>query len=259
MFTYILTTNEEGVFQIRLNRPEVLHALHTGILLELKQAFEIARDDASIRVILLTAEGDKAFCSGADLKATLASRQTTDTLLRTYYNPLIQLIRDIPKPIICYLNGLAAGAGASLALSCDVVIAREQAYLSQIFIQIGLMPDAGATFFLPRLVGLARAFELATTGRKVYAKEAVEMGLIQKCVGDQEIEGVLSATIQHYKNAPTRAIGMIKQAFNQSQHASLPEMLEFEAIHQEILTRSVDAQIGIQSFLEKKPPLYQGK
>ena len=137
MFTYILTTNEEGVFQIRLNRPEVLHALHTGILLELKQAFEIARDDASIRVILLTAEGDKAFCSGADLKATLASQQATDTLLRTYYNPLIQLIRDIPKPIICYLNGLAAGAGASLALSCDVVIAREQAYLSQIFIQIG--------------------------------------------------------------------------------------------------------------------------
>jgi 2-(1,2-epoxy-1,2-dihydrophenyl)acetyl-CoA isomerase len=259
MFTYILTSNEEGVFQIRLNRSEVLHALNTEMLSELKKAFEIAQEDAFVRVILLTAEGDKAFCSGADLKATLASGQTTEFLLRTYFNPLIQLIREIPKPVICYLNGLAAGAGASLALSCDVIIAREQAYLSQIFIQIGLMPDAGATFFLPRLVGLARAFELATTGRKVYAQEASEIGLIQKCVSDSEIQSVLSSTIHYYKHAPTRAIGLIKQAFNRSQQASLSEMLEFEAIHQEILARSTDAQIGVQSFLEKKVPVYQGR
>ena len=171
---------------------------------------------------------------------------------------MIQAIRNLPKPVICKLNGLAAGAGASLALACDIRIAREDVYLSQIFVQIGLMPDAGATYFLPRLIGMARTFELASTGRKVYAQEAFQMGLINKVLPEAELDAAVDETIAYYLQAPTRAIGAMKLVLNHSYQSNLAEMLELEAKNQDILIGSHDAQEGITSFLHKKKPVYQG-
>lgn len=259
MNQFILFEIAEGVARITLNRPEVHHALNPGILAELKEAILEAETDNSVRVVVLSASGEKAFCSGADLKSTLESGLTAGEMLQTYYNPLITAIRNLPKPVICRMNGLAAGAGSSLALSCDVVIAHEQAYLSQIFVKIGLMPDAGGTFFLPRLIGLQKAFELASTGRNVYAPEAARIGLIHSAVSDIELDDAVNKMASYYATAPTKAIGLMKQALNQSYQSNLEEMLELEAQYQQILSKSSDAAEGIQSFLQKRKPDYQGK
>jgi 2-(1,2-epoxy-1,2-dihydrophenyl)acetyl-CoA isomerase len=258
MFQYILFSNESGVLRIQLNRPEVHHALNFELIKEITQAIGIAASDATVRVVVVTGVGSKAFCSGADLKATMASGMSTGDVLRTYYNPLIQSLRNLAKPVICRLNGLAAGAGASLALACDVIIASEDAYLSQIFVQIGLMPDAGATFFLPRLVGTAKAFELASTGRPVYGPEAAAMGLVNKSVPAVELDKTVEETIAYYKQAPTQAISRMKTVLNQSYQSDLAQMLELEAVHQEALSQSRDAAEGISSFVQKKKPDFQG-
>jgi len=259
MFQHILFQNANGVLKICLNRPQVHHALNPDLIYEITQAVDIAAKDEKVRVVVITGEGNKAFCSGADLKATMESGESVGNMLRKYYNPMIQAIRNLPKPVICRLNGLAAGAGASLALACDVIIAREDVYLSQIFVQIGLMPDAGATFFLPRLIGMAKAFELASTGRKVYAPEAFQMGLINKAVTAAEFDIAVDQALAYYLQAPTKAIGVMKLVLNQSHESNLTEMLELEAENQDLLSRSQDAQEGIMSFIQKKRPDYQGK
>jgi 2-(1,2-epoxy-1,2-dihydrophenyl)acetyl-CoA isomerase len=168
--------------------PDVFHALSPALIAEITNAVQTAADDDSVRVVLLTATGEKAFCSGADLKEAAASGKSAGEILKDYYEPMITAIRDIPKPVICRMNGLAVGAGCSLALACDMVIAPDDTYLSLAFVQIGLMPDAGATFFLPRLIGLARSFELASTGRRVPAAEAREIGLISKTVTRETLD-----------------------------------------------------------------------
>lgn len=259
MYQNILFQNTDGVVRISLNRINVHHALNTDLILEITEAIKAAKADETVRVIVLTGEGDKAFCSGADLKSSMESGKSVGDSLREYYNPMISSIRNIPKPVICRLNGLAAGAGASLVLACDVIIASEEAYLSQIFIQIGLMPDAGSTFFLPRLVGMAKAFELATTGRRVFAPEAAQIGLINRSVPVAELDNAVNETVSYYRSAPTKAIGAIKLVFNQSYQSSLDEMLALEAINQDKLSKSNDAAEGISSFLQKKKPDYQGK
>jgi 2-(1,2-epoxy-1,2-dihydrophenyl)acetyl-CoA isomerase len=259
MFEHILFRNTDSVVRIALNRPHVHHALSPALIAELIEAFGVAATDNSVRVVVITGEGDKAFCSGADLRATMESGKRTGDLLRELYNPLILAIRNLPKPVICRLNGLAAGAGASLALACDLIIAAEESYLSQIFVQIGLMPDAGATFFLPRLIGMAKTFELMSTGRRVYAPEAFQMGLINKVVPASELNKNVDDAIEYYKSAPTKAVGAMKLLLNKSFQSELSEMLELEAVNQEILSKSHDATEGIMSFLQKKKPDYQGK
>lgn len=259
MYQFLIFENTDGIARITLNRPEVHHALNPALLTELLQAIKATEADDTVRVVLLTATGNKAFCSGADLKATTVSGKSAGELLKTYYNPLILAIRHLAKPVVCKLNGLAAGAGASLALACDVVIAHEQAYLSQIFVRIGLMPDAGATFFLPRLIGMAKAFEIATTGRNVYAGEAVQTGLINQAVPEAELDRTVEETLAHYRTAPTKAIGTIKQVLNQSFHNDLEKMLELEATNQEMLSKTADAAEGIMAFIQKRKPDYQGK
>ena len=259
MFQHILFQNANGILKISLNRPQVHHALNPDLIYEITEAVDIAAKDEKVRVVLITGEGNKAFCSGADLRATMESGEGVGDMLRKYYNPMIQAIRNLPKPVVCRLNGLAAGAGASLALACDVIIAREDVYLSQIFVQIGLMPDAGATFFLPRLIGMAKAFELASTGRKVYAPEAFQMGLINKSVTAAEFDIAVDQALAYYLQAPTKAIGVMKLVLNQSYESNLTEMLELEAENQDLLSGSQDAQEGITSFIQKKKPDYQGK
>jgi 2-(1,2-epoxy-1,2-dihydrophenyl)acetyl-CoA isomerase len=259
MYQSIIFQNTDGVARITLNRPQVHHALNPEILTELLDAFGAAGADDSVRVIVLSASGDKAFCSGADLKAATGTGKSVGELLTAYYNPLILAIRNIAKPVVCKLNGLAAGAGASLALACDVIIASENAYLCQIFVRIGLMPDAGATFFLPRLIGMAKAFELASTGRNVYAPEAAQIGMINRSVPENELDSAIEETVAYYRNAPTKAIGTMKALLNQSYQSELHEILELEALNQNALSKTEDAAEGIMSFIQKRKPDYQGK
>lgn len=258
MYQHILFENSNSIAKITLNRPQVYNALHTDLLSEITSAFQTAADDDSVRVVILTGEG-KAFCSGADLKEAAVSGKSAGEMLDVFYTPMINAIRNIPKPVICRLNGLAVGAGCSLALACDMVIASEDAYLSLLFVQIGLMPDAGATFFLPRLVGMARAFELATTGRRIDAQEAVSIGLIHSSVHADELNKAVADAAAYYSIAPTKAIGAIKQVLNQSFHSDLSQMQQLERINQEKLFNSHDAAEGISSFLQKKKPDFQGK
>ncbi|GAB2784327.1 2-(1,2-epoxy-1,2-dihydrophenyl)acetyl-CoA isomerase PaaG [Rhabdobacter roseus] len=259
MYENLLYEVTDSVARITLNRPDVYHALSPALLRELAQAVQTAEADTRVRVLLLTATGDKAFCSGADLKAGLGEASGMGEALRTGYIPLIMALRSIPKPVVGRLNGLAVGAGCSLALACDVVLAREDAYLSLMFVQIGLMPDAGATYFLPRLVGMARAFELASTGRRVYAPEAAQLGLIHRAVPAAELDAAVEETLHYYRHAPTRAIGAMKRVLNEAYHSDLPTLLELEAQQQDELGASRDAAEGITAFLQKRKPDYQGR
>lgn len=258
MYQNLIFENSDGVVRITLNRPDVFHALSPALIAEITNAIQTAADDESVRVVLLTATGEKAFCSGADLKEAAVSGKSAGEILRDYYEPMITAIRDLPKPVVCRMNGLAVGAGCSLALACDMVIASEDTYLSLAFVQIGLMPDAGATFFLPRLIGLARTFDLATNAQRIDASHACDIGLISRCVEREALDAVVEKQIQHYRYAPTRAIGAMKHAFNQSMHSNLPQMLENERESQEMLFGTRDVREGISAFLEKRKPDFQG-
>ena len=259
MYENILYEITDGVARIMLNRPHVYNALSPGLLKDITAAIHATATDDSVRVVVITGAGEKAFCSGADLKEGMGEATSLGESLRQNYNPMILAIRNLPKPVICRLNGVAAGAGCSLALACDLTIASQDAYLSQIFVNIGLMPDAGSTFFLPRLVGIQKAFEIASTGRRVYAPEAVTLGLIHKAVPSSELDIELCDIVNYYRNAPTKAIGAMKQVLNQSLYSNLEQMLELEAERQDQLSHTHDAAEGMMSFLQKRKAVYRGK
>lgn len=258
-FKFLKYVVENGVATITMNRPEVYNALNDAITFEMQDAFKAVAKDDAVRVVVLTGEG-KAFCSGQDLKdsASQPNRSFLDSLNKRY-NPIIRAMRNLPKPIVCRLNGVAAGAGCSLALACDVIVAAEESSLIEVFINIGLVPDSGSTYFLPRLVGMAKAFELSTLGTKVSASDAFKIGLVNKVVPLASIdEGVKSYT-DYYAGAPTKAIGLIKKMLNKSATSTLDEMLDYEAYAQEIAGRSVDHKEGVSAFLEKRKPRFVGK
>jgi 2-(1,2-epoxy-1,2-dihydrophenyl)acetyl-CoA isomerase len=259
MYENIILTKENGIARLSLNRPQVYHALNAHLMQEIANAVSETARDEEVRVLIITATGDKAFCSGADLKETLEGNRSAEQMLKDYYEPMVNAIRSIPKPVICRLNGLAVGAGCSLALACDIVIASEDAYLSLLFVQIGLMPDAGATFFLPRLIGMAKTFELASTGRRVYTVEAAQIGLINKVVPPAQLDQEVNALAAFYATAPTLAIGTMKKVLNESSHSDLARMQELERVNQQILFESSDAREGISAFLQKRKPDFQGK
>jgi 2-(1,2-epoxy-1,2-dihydrophenyl)acetyl-CoA isomerase len=258
-YKFLLYKNEAGVATISLNRPEVYNALNDEITYELQDGFKTVARDESVRVVVLTGEG-KAFCSGQDLKSSggQTKRSFLDSLHKRY-NPIIRAMRGLPKPIICRLNGVAAGAGCSIALACDVIIASEEASLIEVFINIGLVPDSGSSYFLPRLVGMAKAFELCTLGSKVSAREAESIGLINKAVAASELDGMVQHYAALYAKAPTKSIGLIKKMLNKSATSTLDEMLEYEAYCQEIAGNSQDYHEGVTAFLEKRKPDFKGK
>ena len=258
MYENILYETTDGVATITFNRPQVHNALSPGLIHDITAAVKAAEADTSVRVLVLTGAGEKAFCSGADLKAGMQAGMSLGDSLRANYNPMILAIRAIPKPVICRLNGLAAGAGCSLALACDVVIASEDAYLCQIFINIGLMPDAGSSYFLPHLVGARLAFDLASTGRKVYALEAERIGLINRAVPALELDHAVAESLAYYRHAPTQAIGRMKGVLNDAFGSSLTEILEREAQNQDALSNTKDAAEGIMAFLQKRQANYKG-
>ncbi len=259
MYEFIKYTKEAGVATIALNRPEVYNALNDEITFELQAALKAVKKDAEVRVVVLTGEG-KAFCSGQDLKAAAATpnRSFSDSIHKRY-NPIIKAIRNLPKPVICRLNGVAAGAGCSFALACDMIVAAEEAKLIEVFVNIGLVLDSGSSYFLPRLVGSSKAFELATMGTRISGSQAVELGLATKAVPLAELDDAVKAYTDYYAQAPTRAIGLMKKMLNKSQGASLEEMLDYEAYCQDIAGATYDYKEGTTAFLEKRKPSFKGE
>lgn len=258
-YKFLLYRNDKGITTLSLNRPEVYNALNDEITFELQDAFKAAAKDDTVRVVVLTGEG-KAFCAGQDLKTSAASgkRSFMDSLHKRY-NPIIRAMRSLPKPVICRLNGVAAGAGCSLVLACDLIVASEEATLIEVFINIGLVPDSGSSFFLPRAVGMAKAFELCTMGSKVKAQEAVSLGLINKSVPHDQLDAAVKEYTDYFATAPTKAVGLIKKMLNKSAHATLDEMLDYEAYCQEIAGSSHDYKEGVAAFLEKRKANFSGK
>src|ERR1043165_9736231 len=194
-------TLEGGIATITLNRPEVYNALNDEITFELQDAFKVVNKDENVRVVVLTGEG-KAFCSGQDLKAGAGQKRSFLDSLHKRYNPIIRAMRNLPKPIVCRLNGVAAGAGCCIALACDVIVASEEATLIEVFINIGLVPDSGSSYFLPRTVGMAKAFELCSMGTRVKATEAVALGLINKSVPADQLDAAVKSYTDYFAKAP---------------------------------------------------------
>jgi len=258
-FKFIKYNLEEGVATITLNRPEVYNALNDAITYELQDAFKAIARDEKVRVVVLTGEG-KAFCSGQDLKAVSGSekRSFLDSLHKRY-NPLIMAMQTLPKPIICRLNGVAAGAGCSIALACDIIVASEEASLIEVFINIGLVPDSGSSYFLPRVLGRAKAFEMCSMGSRIKGMEAAELGLVNKAVPADQLDATIKEYTIYFANAPTKAIGLIKKMLNRSTASSLEEMLDYEAYCQEIAGNTTDYKEGVAAFLEKRKPSFTGR
>lgn len=258
MYQYLKYDLAGGVATITLNRPEVYNALNDEITFELQATLKAVAKDDNVRVVVLTGEG-KAFCSGQDLKATPAGekRSFLDSLHKRY-NPIIRAMRSLPKPILCRLNGVAAGAGCSLALACDMIIAAEEATLIEVFINIGLVPDSGSSYFLPRLTSMAKAFEMCAMGSRVKAAEAEAIGLVNKVVPAAELDAAVSEYTQYFANAPTKAIGLIKKMLHRAATSTLDEALDYEAYCQEIAGNTHDYHEGVKAFLEKRKPAFKG-
>ncbi|MHB1922597.1 MAG: enoyl-CoA hydratase/isomerase family protein [Chitinophagaceae bacterium] len=255
----ILLRLEDQIATITLNRPEVFNAFNDQMSYALLDVLAQVDQDPSIRAVILTGSG-KAFCSGQDLKNKehQENKGFRDSLEKRY-NPMIRYLRRIPKPIICQLNGVAAGAGCSLVLACDLVIASESAYLVEIFMNIGLVPDSGSSYFLPRTLGYHKAFEMLTKSSRISAREAQQLGLVNLVVPGEDLERVVKKEAVFYAQAPTKAIGLVKKMLGKGMNSSLDEVLDYEALCQEIAGGTLDHQEGIQAFLEKRKAQFRGE
>ncbi|MCB0734304.1 MAG: enoyl-CoA hydratase/isomerase family protein [Flavobacteriales bacterium] len=258
-FTCLLYEVKGNVAYITLNRPDVFNAFNDEQSYEMQSALKAAHRDDQVRVVVLTGAG-RAFCSGQDLKAIAGAknRSLRDSLDKRY-NPIIKAMRTMPKPIIGMINGVAAGAGCSLALACDFVVASSKASFIEVFINVGLVLDSGSSYFLPRLVGSARAFEMSTMGSKITAQQALEWGIVNRVAEPEELENVTSEIVAYYEKAPTKAIALMKNMLNKSFHSDLDTMLEYEAMCQDVAGKSEDYQEGVKAFNEKRTPEFRGR
>ncbi len=254
----LTTKSENGVVTISLNRPEVFNSFNKEMAIELQEILDNARIDNSIRTIVLTGEG-KAFCAGQDLvEATDPDGPELQSIVRDHYNPIIEKIRTIEKPVIAAVNGVAAGAGANIALACDIVLAKESASFIQAFSKIGLIPDSGGTFMLPRLIGMQKALALMITGDKVMANEAEKMNMIYKAIPDDYFEEEVNKLALSLAHMPTKGIGLTKRAINESWNNSLEQQLKLEEELQTIAGKTEDFKEGVSAFLEKRKPQFKG-
>lgn len=259
MSAFILSEHKNGVAIIKLNRPDKFNSFNREMSLQLHKALDAAAADETVRAIYLTGEG-KGFCAGQDLSEAIdPNGPSLIKIVTEHYNPIITRLRNIEKPIVCGVNGIAAGAGANIALACDIVVATASATFIQAFSKIGLIPDSGGTFILPRLVGLQRAAALMMTGDKVMAPEAAQMGMIYKSFDDATFADEAMKLVINLANMPTIGIGLTKRLLNEGQNNSLDEQLAREAVIQVQAAQSEDFKEGVQAFLEKRKPVFKGK
>ena len=258
----VLTNVRDGVMTITLNRPTVLNSFNGAMAIALLQALGQAAEDVAVRALLLTANG-RAFCAGQDLADALPDADGTmpdlGHIVEHFYNPIILGIRTLEKPVVCAVNGVAAGAGCNFALACDLVIATESASFLQPFCKLGLIPDTGGSYFLPRLVGTQRAMGLALLGDKLSAKRAAEIGLIFECVADAQFAARIDAVAAQLASGPTLGYARTKQAIYASPNNTLDAQLALEGTLMRECGFSEDYREGVAAFKEKRAALFKGR
>jgi 2-(1,2-epoxy-1,2-dihydrophenyl)acetyl-CoA isomerase len=258
----ILFASDGGIARLTLNRPERLNSFNDAMHAELRDALGRVAADATVRVLLLTGAG-RGFCAGQDLgdRAVAPGAAPVDLgdSVERNYKPLVLALRALPLPVVCAVNGVAAGAGANLALACDLVLAAKSASFIQPFCKLGLIPDTGGTYFLPRLVGTARAMGLALLGDKLPAEQAAAWGLIWQCVDDAELPAAVDRLLAHLATAPTRGLARTKQALYASPANTLDAQLDLERDFMRELGGSDDYREGVAAFVGKRPPQFRGR
>ena len=255
----VLFSNQQGIATITLNRPEVYNSFNRPMALAVQYHLDQVASDPSVRVLVIRGNG-KAFSAGQDLKEVVDPNGPDLTrIVSDHFNPIVQRIRAIEKPVIAGVHGVAAGAGANIALACDLVLAAESATFIQAFSKIGLIPDSGGTYFLPRLVGLARATALMMLGDRVSAREAEQIGMIYRSIPDVDFENTLEQLQNKLAQMPTIALGLTKRALNDSMENGLSIQLRLEELFQTTASQTEDYQEGVRAFLEKRAPDFKGK
>lgn len=249
----------DGVVVITLNRPEKLNSFNQTMAYELQAALDHCMDDRDVRCVVITGAG-RAFCAGQDLEEAIAADAADiEEHVETKYNPIVRKIRAIKKPVIAAVNGVAAGAGANLAYCCDIIVAAESAKFIQSFINIGLIPDTGGTYFLPRMVGMHKATALMMLGEKMTAQEGKDLGIVHQIFPDAELMDGAMDLGKRMAAMPTKGLGLIKKAINMSLVHDLDQQLEVERDLQGRAGRTYDNAEGINAFLEKRKPVFKGE
>ena len=249
----------EGICLITFNRPKVYNSFNKPMAIALQQTLDDCAKDKNVRAIVLKGEG-KAFCAGQDLaEVTDPMGPELKSIVGEHYNPIISRIRSIEKPVIAAVNGVAAGAGANIALACDIVFAKKSASFIQAFSKIGLIPDSGGTYFLPRIIGFQKAMALMMTGDKVSAEEAEEMKMIYKALNDEDFDETVMTFVEKLSKMPTRALGLTKKAVNSSYNNTMQQQLDLEENLQNEAGQTDDFSEGVQAFLDKRTPKFTGK
>lgn len=246
----------EGVATLTFNRPDKLNSFTTAMHAELREALSAIQADTNVRCLLITGKG-RGFCAGQDLADEMASADIGATVERDY-NPLVRSLTTLPMPVICAVNGIAAGAGANIALACDIVLAARSASFIQAFCKIGLVPDSGGTWTLPRVVGHARAMALTLLGEKISAEKAETWGMIWKCVDDADLMAEALKLAKHLAIQPTKGLAMTKQAIHAAGTHTLDQQLDLERDLQAAAAASDDFKEGVNAFLEKRAPVFKG-
>lgn len=258
----VLLQSEDGVAIVTLNRPEVLNSFNRAMARQLVAAFEQIAGDDTLRAVVLTGAG-RGFCAGQDLSEALpkdgGAMPDLGDIVRDSYNPIVRAIRQLEKPVLCAVNGVAAGAGANIAYACDIVFAASNATFVQSFAKIGVIPDSGGTFLLPRLVGLHRATVMTMLAEKMTAEQARDWGLVYLVTEPEALMQTALGTAKQLATQPTRALGLIKRGFNNSLGIDLDAQLDYEEELQREAGGTFDYTEGVRAFLEKRKPVFQGK
>ncbi|MDH0660028.1 MULTISPECIES: enoyl-CoA hydratase-related protein [Empedobacter] len=257
--TSILYTQEGGIATITLNRPSVFNSFNQEMIKSLQHHLDVAAQDVSVRAVVLTGTG-KAFCAGQDLGEVLEEKEIDfNKIVQENYNPLVLKIRNMDKPVVAAVNGVAAGAGANLALACDIVVAKESTNFIQAFSKIGLIPDCGGTYFLPRLIGLQKATALMMLADKVSAAQAKEIGMIYEFFADDIFDAEVAKIADKLANLPTKGLAYTKKLLNQTFNNSIEEQLIQEGLFQAKSGNTSDYQEGVDAFIEKRNPVFKGE